>query len=73
MVETVGTTEFRQPHLLDLSGVPLDELGGVDGLSTALASLRGQLAYTAAPLSQTGMTARCGGHLLTQPGSSHES
>lgn len=41
-----------RPHLLDLSGIPLGELGKVDGLSLALASLRGQLTHVAAPLCQ---------------------
>lgn len=73
MADTAGTTGNLQSHLLDLSGVPLDELKEVDGLSSALAALQEQLVHTAAPLCQGTMTAMCGSTPWAQAGSGHDS
>jgi hypothetical protein len=72
MADIAGTTEMLRPHLLDLSGVPLGELGGVNGLSVALTSLQRQLAHTAAPLCSGERTKPCGSELMEQVGSGHE-
>ncbi|MFG2683435.1 hypothetical protein [Streptomyces sp. NPDC048392] len=61
MAYTRGTTEGMRSQLIDLTDVPLDELGQVGGLSDALSVLRGQLAHTGAPLCEGSMAAMCGG------------
>lgn len=76
MAGTSGTLEpqLLEPRLLDLSGVPLGELGAVRGLPAALASLRRELAHTAAPLCSTDSDPRhCPSSLVEQAGSGHES
>ncbi|WP_340375026.1 hypothetical protein U5640_07640 [Streptomyces sp. SS7] len=62
MAHTEGTTQGIRSGLIDLSGVPLDELGEVSGLADALARLQGRLAHTSAPLCEGRMAAAmCGG------------
>ncbi|WP_189820807.1 hypothetical protein [Streptomyces finlayi] len=73
MAASAGTTGISQARVLDLSGVPLGELSGVDGLSTALASLRRQLARTAAPLCSGDVSPPCQGSPSARPGTGNES
>ncbi|MEU1180981.1 hypothetical protein ABZ464_25720 [Streptomyces sp. NPDC005820] len=57
MAHTEGTTQGIRSGLIDLSGVPLDEVGEVSGLADALAQLQGRLAHTSAPLCEGSMAA----------------
>jgi hypothetical protein len=56
-----GTTGSLRSDLIDLSGVSLDELGEVSGLSDALTTLQTTLAHAEAPLCEADMAPSCGG------------
>ncbi|MEU3791500.1 hypothetical protein [Streptomyces fructofermentans] len=60
MADTAENTGTLQSDLIDLSGIPLDELGSVRLLPTALAALNHRLAGGSAPLCESGMAALCG-------------
>ena len=57
MAYTTGTSGNLQSQLIDLSGIPLDELAGVSGLADALAVLQARIVHSAAPLCEGTMAA----------------
>ncbi|NGO41630.1 hypothetical protein [Streptomyces ureilyticus] len=60
MADTAEITGTLQSDLINLSGIPLDALGSMSLLPTALATLHRRLAGDSAPLCESGMAALCG-------------
>jgi len=73
MADTAETTGTLQSDLIDLSGIPLDELGTVSRLPTALATLHRGLAGDSAPLCESGMAALCGATPSVPAGATRDS
>jgi len=73
MADSAETTGILQSDLLDLSGIPLDDLGAVSRLPAALAVLHRKLAGNSAPLCDSEMAALCGSASSTPAGATHDS
>lgn len=73
MVDTAVSVESFQSDLIDLSDVPLADLGELDLLPTALVGLLGGLTTSPMPLCESGMAALCGTAPVVPAGASRES
>ncbi|MFF0789320.1 hypothetical protein [Streptomyces spiralis] len=73
MADTAASAETLQSDLIDLTNVPLTELGEVPLFPAALASLLGGLAASPAPLCEGNMAAMCGTAPWLSTGAPHDS
>ena len=73
MADSAETTGILQSDLIDLSGIPLDELGAVSRLPAALTVLHRKLAGNSAPLCESGMATLCGATSAVPAGATRDS
>ncbi|MFE1800362.1 hypothetical protein ACFW9L_29935 [Streptomyces sp. NPDC059517] len=73
MADTVEDSGIFRSDLIDLSHIPLDELGRVSRLPSALAALHHRLAGGSAPLCDGEMAALCGTTPSAAAGATHDS